>query len=135
MENSANPQAPFADGDISAVAAYEYHEEAAFWQIAVDYAPAPRGSNAVDYVVTPQVNLLFKDRMYHGGVGALVSYVGKNESEWSDIYWQFVFGVGFKMSRRLEAAVDVYYPFESWSKLDEFKFEDLEFGACLKYSF
>ena len=44
---------PFDEGDISYAAAYEYHEDNAYWQIAVTFTPDPSGTPATENVITP----------------------------------------------------------------------------------
>jgi hypothetical protein len=135
-EHSSYAELPFVDGDMSYTLGYEYHDNSGYWQILVGYAPgAGSGTNAVESVITPQINLLLLDRSWVGGVGALSSYIEtEEESDWTDIYWQAIFGVELPLgSFKLE--ILTYYPFESWDTFSDFDVDDLEFGASLKYEF
>lgn len=125
---------PVGDGDYSYGGALEYHEKQAYWQFALMYANKP-GTNNVDWLATPQVNLIFKDRFWRGGVGALTGYVEKEEGgEWLDVFWQIILGFNLPMGG-LEFQGMAYYVFESWSEIDEFSFDELEYGFWLSYSF
>ncbi len=124
--------------DVSYLIAYEYHEDPAFWQLAAGFTPNPGNSNTVDYLITPEINLLFKDRMVRGGVGILKPYArGKDgmESKWQDLYWQFLLGVSIPLPGRLTIDLYGFYPFESWNRLDNFEFEDIEYGGYLGFRF
>lgn len=135
-DHSVYTELPFDDGDLSYGIAYEIHENEAYWQLAVEYAPDISGTNAVDFAVTPQLNLLFEDRGWRGGLGVLTSYVaGDDDDEWTDLYWQFIFGFHFGTSRKPEIDVLVYYPFESWSDIGDFDAQDIEFGLWLCFPF
>jgi hypothetical protein len=94
-ESSAREDLPFGDNDISYVLGYEYHENAAYWQLGLGIAPdvtaqdvdLPGTTNAVtgkpetfkddtvDMVLTPQINLIFEDGAFFGGVGGFWSYI------------------------------------------------------------
>lgn len=134
---------PYDDGDLSYGVAYEIHESGGCWQVAVDYAHNVGETNVADYVITPQLNLLFKDNAWRGGVGALASYIKYDEEEspelaaddgWSDIYWQFLLGLSIPLGG---LSLDVYaaYPFEEWGEISEFEFDDVEVQAWLMYAF
>lgn len=127
---------PFDDGDISYGVAYEYHEMTGYWQVALDYAPDVSGTNSTDYVVTPQISLIFKDRAWRGGLGLLKSYIRDNdgEADWTDFYWQMILGLDIPLLG-MEFNVLAYYVFEEWGEVGDFDVDELEFGAWLKFSF
>ncbi|MBT3193370.1 MAG: hypothetical protein HN341_12530 [Verrucomicrobia bacterium] len=135
-EHSVFTELPFEDGDMSYSLGYEYHDASGYWQIMVGYAPgAGSGTNSVDSVITPQINLLLSDRSWIGGVGALASYIeGPDESDWTDVYWQVMFGLEIPIGS-LKLEILTYYPFEEWGGFSDFEMDDLEFGASLKYFF
>jgi hypothetical protein len=144
MRHSEYVELPFDDGDISYLLGYEYHEANAFWQLLVGYAPDisegddGRGTG-VNAVITPQINLLFKDRNWLGGVGALASYIemedeNGTESDWTDVYWQLMLGFELPLPV-LDIEVMAYYPFEKWKTLSDFDAGDIEFGVLLKFKF
>lgn len=128
---------PFGDDDWSYQLAYEYHENNSFWQLAVGYAPDVTGSNGVDYVLTPQINLLLQQGAWHEGLGVLGSYIkpsDSGDSEWSSVYWQLILGFEIPVAG-VNIGADAYYKFEDWRELDEFDFDDVEFGGWISYRF
>ena len=72
-----------------------------------------------------------------GGLGILSTYtknsVGKDG--WMDLYWQWVLGLNVPLGSRLSIQANAYYVFESWSRLNKFAFDDVEFGGFLTYKF
>jgi hypothetical protein len=140
VNDSAAPDLPFDDGDISYAVAYEYHEAGGLWQLALDWAPHVSGTNGmgtVDYVLTPQINLMFEDRGVRLGVGALASYFGgiQEGNDWTDVYWQMMLGLHLPLGAALALDANAYYVFEEWNKLDKFAAKDLEYGVWLSYRF
>jgi hypothetical protein len=123
---------PFDDGDLSGVLGYEYHEQSAYWQLAVDYCPSLGGTNTADSAITPQVNLIFKKDILRAGAGALISYVWDDvqESDWTDVYWQFLIGANLTLGKH---ALNLYacYPFEEWDQLSDFDFGDIEYALLI----
>jgi len=135
VDHSVYTELPFDDGDLSYGIAYEIHEEQAFWQLAVEYAPDISSTNSVDFVLTPQLNLICKDRCWRGGVGVLMTYIaGDDDDDWTDLYWQLMFGIQLD-STRPEIDVFAYYPFEKWSDIGDFDGKDVEFGLWLCFPF
>lgn len=141
QEHSTYGELPFGDGDYSYAIAYEYHEGEAYWQIALDASFDPSGTNSVtsefDYVLTPQINLIFKDEIWRGGIGALASYMidkDTDDGEWTDVYGQFLLGLAIPLGR-MELEVMGAYPFESFDELSEFDGSDIDIVGWLKFSF
>ena len=142
MDHSVFLDLPFGDEDFSYALAYEYHEDIGYWQIAVNYMPDPSGTagtnsaDSIDYVITPQINLIIKDGPWRGGLGALRSYIHDKEKggDWPDLYWQFILGVHLPVMA-VQIDVHAFYVFEDWDMLDEFEFKDVEFGIWLNYTF
>ena len=125
---------PF-DDDIGYTLAYEYHSTDAYWQFGVGYTPDPGGSNAVDYVITPQINLMAKDNFWRGGAGLAASYIETDtDSDWTDLYFQLLLGVAIPFGA-MEIDIQAIYVFEDWGELGDFDFDDLDYGAWLKYTF
>ena len=126
---------PFDKGDISYTVGYEYHDQAGCWQLLVGYTPEVADGLAVDSVITPQLNLLIKDRAWIAGTGILGSYIETElESDWTDVYWQVM--LGFELPLPVfKLEILAYYPFESWSEFDEFDTDDLEYGLSMKFMF
>lgn len=142
MRHSEHLELPFDKGDMSYLLGYEYHEGDAFWQLLVGFAPDisegkdGRGSG-IDSVITPQLNLLFKDRNWLGGVGALASYIkteDRDVSDWTDIYWQLMLGFQIPLPA-FHVEFMAYYPFEKWKTLRNFDARDIEYGLLLKFKF
>ncbi|MFC1496852.1 hypothetical protein ACFLS1_00075 [Verrucomicrobiota bacterium] len=135
-EHSEFVTLPFDKGDISYGLAYEYHNESAYWQFGANYANDVTGTNTVDSVITPHADLIFKDRMWQGGIGVLQSYIDdENEgSDWTDLYWQLITGLQMPLFG-LQMDFQVYYVFEDWGDIDKFDLDDLEYGIWVKRSF
>ncbi len=126
---------PFGNRDHSIGINYEFHEATAFWQFGLAYTPSltirEGETEAPDYALTPEINLIAKDRMYHGGLGVASTYTEIDGGEWTTVYWQFILGLRFELSQRLSLSGYGYYPFERWGDLDSFRFKDVEFGLRL----
>jgi hypothetical protein len=137
VEHSVFEELPFGDNDLTYALAYEYHEKIGYWQAAVAFTPDIDGAGSVDYAITPNLNLIFKDKIWRGGIGLLASYLdgGDDGTDWTDAYWQFILGVSVPLAGRLSLDVHSYYVFENWDALDEFDVDDLEFGGWLSFSF
>jgi len=142
---------PYDDGDLSYGLSYEFHEASGYWQIAVDYCMDPsrtttnglkaadstNGVKMANSVITPQLNLIFKDKFWRGGVGALASYIDDEitqEADWTDIYYQFLLGIGVPLGK-LGLDVMAVYPFEDWGSLGDFDTGDIDVQVWLKYIF
>lgn len=142
MRHSEYTELPFDDGDMSYLLGYEYHEANAYWQLLVGYAPDISDGDdgrgvGVNAVITPQLNLLFADRNWLGGVGVLASYIETEDSDasdWTDIYWQLMFGFQIPLPA-FHVEVMAYYPFEKWKTLSDFDAGDIEYGLLLKLKF
>jgi len=134
-EHSQIEDLPFDDGDISYGLAYEYYDGPRIWQLGVNYAPGP-GTNDIDYVLTPQLNLMMKDNAWLGGLGILGSLVEPEEGdgEWTDVYYQFMMGLELPIGG-LNVKAFVYYPFDDWGELEEFDTDDLDYGAWVIFDF
>ncbi|MCA1809432.1 MAG: hypothetical protein ABR497_03990 [Kiritimatiellia bacterium] len=144
-EHSHFDALPFGNGDISYLLGYAYGESLGIWQLAVDFAPDVSGGRpddedgpraAVDYVVTPQLNVLVKDRIFRGGVGFCTSYIrAEDDSEWLDPYWQFFLGFNFPLVGKVSLDATAAYAFEKWDRLDRFDFDDVEFNLVMNLEF
>lgn len=152
---------PFDDGDITYFLMYEIGNEHAAWQIGADYAPRVTGlygasadakktrddaggeeapenlGEEVDYVITPQLNLVFKDRIFRAGTGVMASYIKKDDGdhEWHYPYWQMELGLEFNVGKNLRAGVSAYYLLDRWRDITKFRTDEIEYGARLAYSF
>lgn len=135
--HSAFTDLPYGDGDLSYGALYEIREGDSTVQLGCSMTPEFEDREDIDYAVTPELNLMFLDRVFQGGVGILSSYLSKNEgdSEWMDLYWQFLLGLRLDLSSRITLQVSASYVFESWGDLGDFDVEDVEGVAYIGYNF
>lgn len=127
---------PYDDGDISVAVYYEGHQVDTFWQFGVEYAFDLGGSETVNYVITPEFNLLWKDGIWFGGIGILYPYIDDEVSggDWLDLYWQGILGAKIPIGI-LNIDLGVHYPFEKWSVVDEIDVKDLDYTAGLSVEF
>ena len=145
-DHSAYRDLPFGNGDISYMLALEYAERLALWQLGVDFAPDVSGTRDLDpeedqvgtrFVITPQLNLIFKDRVFRAGTGVLTSYVKDDdgEGEWLGPYWQLLLGLSFNIAGSVSLDTSAHYVMKSWDKITDFKFGDLEYSMLLTFRF
>ena len=127
---------PFDEGDISYAAAYEYHEDNAYWQIAVTFTPDPSGTPATENVITPALNLIIEDGFWRGGIGALASLFedATGKDEWSNVYYQLMLGIHAPLFG-LQWDIMAYYVAETFSDLGGIDTDDLEYGAWVLFPF
>jgi hypothetical protein len=137
MQHSEFAALPYADGDLSYGLGYEIQDENGLLQLLCGFTPEFEDRKDLDYAITPEANLLFTDGMFQGGLGILSTYTsgGPGGDDWMDLYWQWVLGLNVPLGNRLSLQANAYYVFESWSKLNKFTFEDVEFGGYLSYKF
>ena len=127
---------PFEDGDLTYTLGCEYHDQSGYWQLLVGYTPEVGEGDLVDFVITPQLNLIIQDRIFLAGGGILGSYIeSKDEGgDWTSVYWQFMLGLEIPIGP-LNLEIMSYYPFEGISELSDFDLGDIEYGGSLKYYF
>lgn len=141
QDHSVFGELPYGDGDLSYAVGYEYGEEMGAWQLALDWAPHVTGTSSngvvrdVDSTITPQVNLLLRDKLFELGVGGLISYLSGDDSDWTDVYWQFIAGLRIPLSGGLDLALNAYYPFDEWGHIKEFEAGDIDYGLWLSFRF
>jgi len=113
---------------------YEYHEGSTFWQLGVQYGNN-LGTNTVDYIITPEINLMVADGLWRGGIGILSTYSNtEDDSDWSDLYYQFLLGVDVPIGS-LALSFQAAYVFEDFDELDEFDFDELDWTGYLTFVF
>ncbi len=136
IDHSIFVESPFGENDISYGLAYEYHDNNGLWRLGVDYTPDVSGDSMIEYAVTPNLSLIAKDGMWRGGLGILSTYTSHETmgTDWSDLYWQFLFGIALDVGA-LSLDVSAFYVFDDWDNLSEFDFDDIEFGAGIAYLF
>jgi len=138
--HSAFLDRPF-DGDWSYGVAYEYHEQQAYFQLGLQYAPkvsrndTPYGP-AIDAVWTPEFNLVFTDNTWRYGLGILNSQIRTDEGgDWTGVYWQFLLGVSLGGGGSFTVDLTAYYVFDKWNDLSEFEFDDIDAGIGISIGF
>ncbi|MBI2440108.1 MAG: hypothetical protein HYV35_01930 [Lentisphaerae bacterium] len=142
-ENSVFTNLPFGNADLSYALAYTFAQEHIGLQLGADLAPDVSGArdesntNQIDFVITPQVNLIIKDRAFRGGVGLLTSYIrgDSDEDDWLDPYWQLMLGLSLPLGKKFSVDALAYYVLEKWSNIGDFKPKELEYGLWLNYHF
>lgn len=140
-ENTTFPELPFGKGDLSGFVAYEYVEAAGAWQVGLDVCPrstkeySTNGTDTADYVLTPQLNLVLKEKYILMGGGALISYVARKDPEWTDLYYQFLAGLHFELKPSIHLNIVSYYPFQEFADFKDFEPKALEYGAWLSLRF
>jgi len=130
---------PFDDGDFAYGAAYELRDAMGFWQLGARYTPNAGPDNRYDYIVTPFLNLVFRDQIFLGGIGIQKDYLPKTDTtddEWTDLYYNVILGLGIPLGRRLELQALAFYDFNHVGKMiGDFDFDDVEFGVSLSVLF
>ncbi|MFH1970645.1 MAG: hypothetical protein ABIJ53_10050 [Verrucomicrobiota bacterium] len=142
-ENTVFTDLPYGNADISYGLAYTFAEEHVAIKFGADFAPDVSGArdtphtNKTDYVISPQADIIIKDRMFRGGVGILTSYIhdDQGEGDWLDIYWQMMLGLCIPLGKNLSMEGNVYYVLERWDKIVDFRLKELEYGLWLNYNF
>jgi hypothetical protein len=145
QEHHSFSELPFANGDLSYALAYEFHEPVSFLRLGLSYAPSVKGvigepdadgnGLSADSVLTPQLALVWKDNAWRGGVGVLKSLVyGEESDEWTGLYWEFMLGLNLPVGGS-GLDVMVYYVFDRWSDLPNFRGDDMDFGVWFGFSF
>ena len=129
------PEYPFGDGDLSYMAAWEVHSDAALFQFGADLCPKFKDNATVDYAASPELNLILKDGVFRAGGGVLSTYEKGDDSKWMDVYWQFLAGVSFALPAKLSVDVYAIYPFKYLSELSSFAVGGIEYSAGLTYHF
>lgn len=142
VKQSAFDDLPFGDGDISYFTAYNYLWYASIWQFGLDVGPdikgkMPGSTNNVDFALTPQFNLLFRDRYFRGGAGIRTTYLRGDDGQgkWLSPYWQMQLGLCFPVYKNFSLEGGVYYVLKQWSNITEFRLNDLEYGLLINYAF
>ena len=136
-QHSVFSELPYADGDLTYELGYEIHDESGLLQLLCGFTPEFSDRSDIDYGITPEANLLLTDGLFQGGLGILSTYTKNSggKDEWMDLYWQWVLGLNVPLGSRLSIQANAYYVFESWSRLNKFAFDDVEFGGFLTYKF
>lgn len=148
-DHSVAEEIPFGNNDVSYGVAYEVYDSGGLWQFAVSLTPDvserenvdTNNLMTVDQVITPELNLIMQDGPWLMGVGALMSYVeqenseGEDETEWTDVYWQFMLGFQMPFTQSSKLKICAYYPFEDWGDIGDFEFDDLDFGGWVSFRF
>lgn len=129
------PEYPFSDGDLSYMAAWEVSTDAALLQFGADLCPKFKDNDTVDYAVSPELNVIFKDGVFRAGGGMLSTYEKGDDSQWMDVYWQFLAGLSFALPAKLSVDLYAIYPFKNLDELRDFTGRSIEYSAGLTYHF
>ena len=138
--HSAFLDRPF-DGDWSYGLVYEYHEQQAYFQLGVQYAPKVSRLDTkygpdIQAVWTPEFNVIFTDGPWRYGIGILNSQVRTDDGgDWTGIYWQFVLGVSLGGQSSFAVDLTAFYVFEKWGELNEFRLDDADAGVGISFGF
>jgi hypothetical protein len=138
--NSSFTNYPYGNGDLSYGLVYEVKDIGGYWQFGLNYTPdtsatAEDGSN-IGSIWTPQANLLFGESKWHFGAGILRDYINSDTgSNWSDVYWQVIGGLGLPPFGKLNIRLQTMYVFDKWDRIDDFDAGDLEYGVWVTYYF
>ncbi len=127
---------PFKEGDKTYTISYEYHEGIGYWLLGVGFTPELEEDESIEKIITPQLSLVFKDRIYRAGVGILKSYVSDEDElvQDTDIYYQFNIGINIPIFSKFSVDVNSLYSFEKWSDI-KFKFKDVDYGVTINFTF
>jgi hypothetical protein len=128
----------FTGDDYGYGAAYELRDDKGAWQLGAFYAPDVGRDDEIDYVITPYLSVILKDRLFMAGLGVDQGYVaeyGDQDAEWTDLYWHALMGLEFPLGKRLAVSGMAIYDYEHWDELDGFDFDDVEFAAALTLLF
>lgn len=142
-ENTIFTDLPYGNADLSYGLAYTFSEEHVGLKLGADFSPDVSGTrdaphtNKTDYVITPQANIIVKDRIFRGGVGILTSYIRDDQGagDWLDLYWQMMLGLCVPLGRNISVEGNIYYVLERWDKITDFRLKELEYGLWLNYNF
>lgn len=127
---------PYGRNDYSVLAALQFHDRDAYWQIGLDFGWDPTGSPTAEYVLTPQLHLFFKGNVIAIGLGVMKSYIRDDarDKDWSPIYYEAKAGFEIPMGR-LGLTVMAAHPFRKWADIGNIKERDLEYTAGLSWRF
>jgi hypothetical protein len=87
-------------------------------------------------VITPEINLVFKDKIYRLGIGAIKSYITKDDTKlWGDTCFQVCTGLEIPLFSSVSIDLYGYYVFDDWGKIQEFADNSFEYSASLGVRF
>ncbi len=135
---------PYEEGDLSYVAGFDWYTgRMTRWQLLASYLPETTDP-AVDYLLTPQLNVLAYEKGFLVGTGVLMSYLPESDEplppgaeerdEWTDPYFQLMTGLSFPIGKANLTLLAVY-PFEELDEIRDFEFDKLEYQAGLSLRF
>lgn len=129
---------PYSQGDLSYGVMYEIFEKgASVLQLGCSMTPEFDNAPDLDYALTPEMNLMMRDGIFQGGFGLMSSYLSKldGDSEWMDLYYQFLLGLRFDLSKKVSFQINASYVYAEWDEIFDFDFSDVEGTAYIGYSF
>ncbi|OGV62162.1 MAG: hypothetical protein A2498_14095 [Lentisphaerae bacterium RIFOXYC12_FULL_60_16] len=128
---------PVTSDEGAAVLAYEFHENNAFWQLAVNYLPRIDGTNGLDYAVTPEINLVYKQSAWQMGVGVYNHHVwdAEGEHDWAGTLWQIMLGLNIPLGRSLSLDLSTFYATPKLDQLQDFDTKHLDYRILATFTF
>ena len=141
-DHSKMPDRPYGKNDLSFGAFLEFFEGPAGWRIGAMYAgdlsqtDGEGESMDIKRVITPELTLLFQDNIWETGISVLKDYVTTDEdSDWGGTYFQMQLGLNFPMGKSGSLGIHAFFPFDSFSDVSKFKFDNLDFGISARFRF
>lgn len=126
---------PIEDDDYSYLMFYELHNDFAYWQIGGSFTPGP-DDDRFDHVITPQINLIAKDRIFRIGMGALISDIKiDGDDDWTRVYWQAIFGLGIPIGDHFGIDIYGHYLFKSWNQIEKPASEAPQVSVMVNFAF
>lgn len=127
---------PLSNGDRSFLLLYDINELGinGYWQIGAGLTPSPDGTPETNDLVTPQVNILFRDKNFSWGVGVLQSYLRTlRESYWTDLYGQIIIRYLIPVNKTIALDLNGYYVLDDWKRAAKIDYKKLEFGILINF--
>jgi hypothetical protein len=130
------PDISFGDGDISYGLALTAGDGLGYWQGALLYTPDIEGIDDLDYALTPQLNLILKEKLWRMGVGGAATYISSDsDSGWNDFFWQLMLGLGLPPMGKVSLEAHAIYIFDEWGNIGDFDVDNLEYAVWMGVKF
>ncbi|MCC5845461.1 MAG: hypothetical protein JJU05_14525 [Verrucomicrobia bacterium] len=127
---------PYGNSDLSYGAFLEIFDGTAGWRLGALYGSDPSGAGEVDSVITPELTLLLQDGIWEAGVSALIDYIDDgNSNGWGDHYYQFQLGLNFPVGKSMSIGGHAFYAFDRFGNLNDFRFNNLDYGLTFRFRF
>lgn len=127
---------PYGKDDLSYGLFVEAFEGVGGWKFGAMTSSDLSGIPGVDTVITPEIGLVFMDRIWETGFSVLIDYVDADgQTDWGDVYFQVQFGLNIPLGDRLQLGAHGFYPMESLGDITDIGFSDLDYGIQLRMMF